>query len=220
MVDLSICVTVKDRSRVPTEYGVLSLLPDMITSLREALDPADAPELIISDWASTDWPVEEWLDEYSGWLPVNLIRMQHTGFSRGLGLNVAAQNARGALLCFLDADMLVPKSFFLQARETVARGYAFFPVCQYFLDHMHTQSFWAVEGYGSCVLSRIVWEASTGWPVHWRWGSADTIFVQRVQAHVSIDRPQLPGFIHQWHPPSVPRSRLVGQEGAPLKSTD
>ena len=53
---LSICITVKNRSKVETEHGTLLLFPDCIKSITDSINDNDDIELIIADWESTDWP--------------------------------------------------------------------------------------------------------------------------------------------------------------------
>lgn len=216
---LSICVTVKNRSRVKTEYGTLELFPALVDSLLAALQPGEA-ELVVVDWDSTDWPLEQWLGVRSDWLPVQLVTIRQPGFSRGLGLNVAAEHATSDVLCFVDTDMLIPRRLLLQGHEAVEKEAVFAPVCYYFLDHAHRTGFWAEGGYGCCMLTQQMLATVGGWPVYREWGFADTHLMERLALHYPIERPKIEGFIHQWHPPACARARLRGQEGAPLEDIE
>lgn len=217
VAELSLCVTVKNRSRLSTEHGTLELFPDLVDSLLAALRPEDDAELVVTDWGSTDWPLEEWLDARSAWLPVQLVKIHHKrGFSRGLGLNVAAQHASSRLLCFLDADMLIPRTLITEGRRAVKAGVVYAPVCTYYLDRLHDRSFWADGGYGCCMLTREMLDSVGGWPVYWQWGFADTHLIQLLSQQYRVNRMRVEGFVHQWHPPTCERARLRGQEGAAL----
>lgn len=212
---VSICVTVKNRSRVVTEYGTLELFPMLVDSLLTALQPGEA-ELVVADWGSTDWPLQEWLDQRSAWLPVQLVTIQSAGFSRGLGLNAAAEQATSDLVCFVDADMLIPRDLCTQSVEAVGNGSVFAPICYYYLDHRHKTGFWAEGGYGCCALTKKMLATVGGWPVYHEWGFADTHLMERLALYYPISRPKINRFIHQWHPPSCERARLRGQEGSIL----
>src|SRR4051794_22976017 len=106
MTTLSICVTVKNRSRVRVADHELRLFPDCIESIARATSRQTPVELVVADWESDDWPLNEWLPQAIADTPTRLISMTGT-FSRGRGLNAAARASDGALLFFLDADMLV-----------------------------------------------------------------------------------------------------------------
>jgi len=217
MPKLSICTTLKNRSRLPTEHGVLTLFPDFVASLRAVLRPEDDAELVVSDWGSTDWPLEEWLDEASGDLAVRVVNVQGQGrFSRGAGLNGAALEAHGDVLLFLDVDMRIPQVLLDRGYLALQQEAVYFPVCQYYLDPTHTKWNWAEAGFGCVMLKAPTLAAVGGWPVFWKWGSADTVLYRDISERFSTVREKVEGFIHVWHPPACGRSRLPGQVGGPL----
>src|SRR5438128_2497527 len=102
---LSICVTVKNRSRLVVDGRELRLFPNCVSSIASSVPPR-ACELVVADWGSDDWPYGEWLEQAAAPVPVQLIQMRG-GFSRGRGLNCAAGAARGDALLFIDADCLI-----------------------------------------------------------------------------------------------------------------
>ena len=58
---LSICVTVKNRSRVMVDGRELKLFPNCVQSIVSSV-PRDLPcELVVADWQSDDWPLDDWL---------------------------------------------------------------------------------------------------------------------------------------------------------------
>ena len=61
---LSICTTVKNRSRVHVEGRELLLFPNCVeTIVRARGGVADGLELVVTDWESDDWPLAEWLED-------------------------------------------------------------------------------------------------------------------------------------------------------------
>ena len=68
---LSICIVVKDRSKVPTKDGYLYLLPKCIESISNYHSPEQI-EVVICDFHSKDWPLEEWVDDYRGEVDVKI----------------------------------------------------------------------------------------------------------------------------------------------------
>jgi glycosyltransferase involved in cell wall biosynthesis len=214
---LSICTTLKNRSRVETEHGLLHLFPDFVASLRDLLIPEDDAELVVSDWASTDWPLRMWLDEASGELPVQIVNIQESKrFSRGAGLNGAALAAEGDTLLFLDVDMRIPRALLDRGHAVVQEGGVFFPVCRYYLDPDHTEGDWAEAGLGCAMIKAQTFAAIGGWPVFWEWGYADTVLYSEISKRFPVVREKVEGFVHVWHPPACERSRLLGQVGRPL----
>ena len=92
---LSVCITVRNRSLVKVGRSTLRLLPNCIDSLRAALLERSDVELVISDWESDDWPLRDRVPDAANPIPSTLVTV--TGpFSRGRGLNVAADAARVA----------------------------------------------------------------------------------------------------------------------------
>ena len=70
---LSICIPVKNRSNVYTPNDFLKILPNTIKSISEYPNPEEL-EIVICDFNSTDWPLEDWIDEYRGNVAVNIIK--------------------------------------------------------------------------------------------------------------------------------------------------
>ena len=127
---LSICTTVKNRSIVRCEHGELKLFPNCVDSIIRARGAIPELELIVADWESNDWPLEQWLYEAAGPVPVQIVRMSGT-FSRGRGLNAAAAAAHGEFLFFLDADALVSESVLRSGISAMQEGKAYFPCLLY-----------------------------------------------------------------------------------------
>ena len=207
---LSICMTVKNRSRVEVDGRELLLLPNCIRSIAEAL-PADVPaELVLTDWGSDDWPPAEWLPDVAGDLPFRIVDLEGT-FSRGKGLNVAARKARGDVLAFLDADLLVSSDVFRKGLDAVAAGKIFFPVFFAFDTPEHEDGTWRDTSFGNCMLSREVFDAARGWPEYQSWGEEDNLFHAKTSSLAPVERERLEGLRHQWHPNEIVWKNRFGE---------
>lgn len=187
---LSVCIPVLNRSK--TEAG--PLLPNCLRSLQKA--PLFL-EIVIVDFGSTDHHPSEWAETIA---PRARIIQLDEPFSRGRGLNVAAEQAHGSELLFLDADMLVPLEVLVYADEVSRAGGAYFPVCWSLGNRAGTYGWWRHKGWGNCAMSRELWK-STGWVEKRRWGGDDNDMRAKLEKlGATILRPRVDGFIHQWHP--------------------
>jgi len=115
--------------------------------------PSDRFEVVVADFGSDDVDLSE-LQSNCG-LSFSLRPVSVEGaFSRSKGLNAAAAAARGGILFFVDADMVVPPEFPAIVRSKTARGRTYFPVC-YSLDRgaepaADASGRWRISGYGMC----------------------------------------------------------------------
>ena len=206
--ELSICVTVKNRSRVLADGRELMLFPNCVRSIVRAVPPELSCELVVADWESDDWPLEQWLAETARPLPVRLVTARGP-FSRGQGRNVAAQAARAPTLLFLDADVLLCPEVVTRGLRIVGDGKTYFPIFYYFLDPEHERGAWWDYGYGQCMANRAIYDRSGGWPEYYTYGREDTEFFQRMASVGQIVREKVEGFYHPWHPGDAARARSV-----------
>lgn len=214
---MSVCITAKNRSRAMVDGRELTLFPNCVRSLAESVPEEMSCELVVSDWGSDDWPLDEWIHDLAGSIPVQIVAL-HGTFNRGRGRNVAAAAAHGENLFFTDTDALFSSRVFLRGAEVVAEGNAFFPVRWKFLGPDHDQGRWRHEGIGNCVVSRRTFEQVEGWPEYDTWGGEDDLFYTRVGAVSGIVREEVPGFCHQWHPDSLTWKDQHGRLGAALRA--
>ncbi len=206
---ISICVTVKNRSRVQIDGRELRLFPNCVESIVQATEGRSDCELVVADWGSDDWPLEDWLLERAKPVPVRLIEVRGN-FSRGQGRNRAAAAARGQSLLFVDADVLLCGGVLTAGIECSRMGKAYFPVLYSFDTPEHTSGWWRHFGYGNCLLGRSLFDRVGGWPEYQGWGREDDDFHKRVAAVAEVVREETPGFYHQWHPDDVEwKDRLV-----------
>lgn len=198
---LSICVTVKNRSRIVADGRPLALFPRCVESISRSAGNIPC-ELVVTDWKSDDWPLCQWLESAAAPVPCRIVTMEGN-FSRGRGRNVAAAAARGSAFFFLDADCLISPELLSRAMEHVAAGRAYFPVVYSYEDPEETCGWWRREGMGTCILSRELFLRSGGWPEYETWGKEDDDYFARLKAIAEVARDEAPGYFHQWHPNDV-----------------
>lgn len=200
---LSICICIKNRSKVPSPGGPLFLAPNAIKSISKYPHPEEI-EIVIADFGSTDWPIKEWIDEYSGLVNTKVVQVPDP-FSAGKGRNVAAAHAKGDFLLFLDADVTLLPSEINKGLELLKNGKAVFPLINY-IDGRGKEICKGLKGNGSgiCFISKELYNTTNKWPEYYSWGGEDCAFLNNVRsAGISTLRPRMPGFKHQWHPRSA-----------------
>jgi glycosyltransferase involved in cell wall biosynthesis len=198
---LSVCVSLKNRSRVVHKGRDLALFPNCVRSLAEAaagIQEVGPVELVVADFCSDDWPLAEWLVEAAGALQMCVLRVEGP-VSRGRGLNVAAAHASCDRLFLCDADIKVEPKVLRRALETIDRGHVWLPICRY-LDEDGGFEKWQEFGYGIAALNRSMFEAAGGVPEYYSWGGEDVLFFERLALHTVIVRERCEELNHQWHP--------------------
>jgi len=227
-MSISICVTIKNRSRFKTPSGeTLELFQNFIKSLVEQRSNINAEnvELIISDWGSNDYPLIEWVpqlvqDKFS--LKIINIESQNN-INRGAGRNIAANHSKYDLLFFADADMLFKDVGVVNnAIDIVNETTSYFPICwsmnnpkdpktnarfNWFWSQSQEGPFgkdgwWRAEGHGLTAVHRNTFLQVSGFPEYQRYGGEDDDFFYKVEKINKIIRIKESGYIHQWHPQS------------------
>jgi len=201
---LSICITNKNRSKVQWDYisNPLTLLPDCIESIGKLFSINDKVEIVISDWESDDWPLEEWMPSVCK-NPYKLVNIESEGFSKGYGINEAVKHARGDTIFLMDADMLLTSRFIVGVGMQIAMsGGAYFPIPKYYTDQ-HGE-FKYNCGLGNVILSKELFNKAGGMPEYWRYGFEDTDFYKILEnMGVRISSRPEESFIHPWHPQTL-----------------
>lgn len=207
---ISICVTIRNRSRVNAAGHELKLFPNCVTSIITSVPRNLSCELVITDWQSDDWPLDEWMPSAVKTMPTTIVTL--TGeFSRGRGRNTAALAAKSDWLFFLDADCLIGEALLLRGMDVLANDKAFFPVVYSYSDPDHLSGWWRDEGYGNCMVTRKVFENSGRFPEYKFWGEEDVEFFKRIAAAHDVVREKVNGFYHQWHPNDFEWKNRFGQ---------
>lgn len=205
-MNLSICTTIKNRSKVNTQYGDLYLFPNCIESLANTLRLNDDVELIIADWESTDWPIIDWIGDKLPNTPIEIITVKHKNneMSIGKGRNIAASHATKDVILFLDADMLIETTdSLLEGYKTAKEWGHLYPQVLY--QKTYNKNHWEVhEGGGNIFIRRDFFEQTGGWPEYWGYGFEDIDFAQRVKDTKEKYKEVLyvgsKPIFHQWHP--------------------
>jgi glycosyltransferase involved in cell wall biosynthesis len=207
---LSICVTVKNRSRVMVDGRELKLFPNCVQSIVTSLPRDLSCELVVADWQSDDWPLQDWLPDAASPIPVTVVTL--TGqFSRGRGRNAAAEAAQADWLFFLDADCLVSRQVVELGVDALRSEKSFFPILYSYADADHRSGWWRSEGFGNCMLNRNVFEKAERFPDYAYWGEEDVHFFDHVSALSPVVRQQVEGLYHQWHPNDFEWKNRYGQ---------
>ncbi|HEX4055488.1 MAG TPA: glycosyltransferase [Tepidisphaeraceae bacterium] len=197
---LSVCVSIKNRSRIAADGRVLELFPNCVRSLSAAAATVGKVELVVADFHSDDWPLAGWLSSAAGNLAHRIIPIDGP-FSKGRGLNVAAGAARGSRVLFLDADMLIDRACLERAIEVVDQGRVWLPIFRY-LGHDGESAEWEDFSVGNVAFSRCLWNLAKPVPEFQSWGGEDNIFADKLQEHQPPTRERIDGLFHQWHPES------------------
>jgi glycosyltransferase involved in cell wall biosynthesis len=207
---LSICVTVKNRSRVVVDGRELKLFPNCVQSIVSSLPRDLSCELVVADWQSDDWPLDEWLRDAVATMPLTVVTL--TGqFSRGRGRNAVADAAQADWLFFLDADCLISEQVLQLGTGALRSEKSFFPILYSYADADHCSGWWRSEGFGNCMLTRDVFERAGRFPDYVHWGEEDVHFFDHVAAISDVVRQQVEGFYHQWHPNDFEWKNRYGQ---------
>jgi len=217
---LSLIFNVCNRSRAEAGERILRLFPNCLYSVLQSLIgfPGGC-QVVIVDWGSTDWPLEDWLPQLFRQFPdVRYDLVQPDGvFNRGEGRNIGAASSIGEVLCFIDADMLVTSGqFFRDGFDVASHGRPVFPICYNFNNAQWSKGCWrggessAVRGAGSgssgnVFINRSQWQALGGFKTKGdgfeRWGRTDIDFRKRAFRQFGrVERRKTHGFYHQWHP--------------------
>lgn len=201
---LSICITVKNRSRV--EWGELetplTLFPDCIDSIGNLFSIRDKVEIVVADWNSTDWPIREWLPAKCKNV-FKIIPIDHDGFSKGYGANIAVDNAMGDTIFLMDADMLLKsRSIVETGMNAVRRGGVYFPIPKYIINQKGEYRYNC--GVGNVFISKKMFYDVGKLPEYWRYGFEDSDFYKILeQRNIPILAGPTNDLIHPFHPQSL-----------------
>ncbi len=150
-------------------------------------------EIVLVYWPTPNDP--DWINQKLD-SRVNLIKPD-VPFTRGGARNISAKAAKGEILFFCDADMLVPLNLLPRALELIKNKAAFFP----YYKRLDKRGQPAIDGIGTgnCILHKSSYIESGGFPEYNKWGGEDTKFTHWFGHRNRAVREQCPGFFHQYH---------------------
>jgi len=200
MPSLSICIPVKNRSRVKVGDRVLELLPNCIRALTRILKPADDWELVVADWSSDDWPLDQWIDDMATPIPVKIMTMQDP-FCCGRGLNVAATHATASNLLLLATDMVMDRATMDAGMKHLAVGQVYVPLPMVAMDPEHKTLAFGELAVGTTFITKALFGKAGPFPEFHSHGLCDTVWMARADAEkIPMRIEASPGLLHQWHP--------------------
>jgi glycosyltransferase involved in cell wall biosynthesis len=171
----------------------------MVESIAKSV-PDGEIELVVTDWMSTDWPIREWIDEaVDTAFSLKIVDIKKEWFSRGYGLNLAAEHAKSDILFFTDTDIIMTEEVLEDAIVQCSAGKAFYPICRHDVDHSDHDG-WIDCGYGICAVTRDMWIKVGKWKEWSSWGGEDDAFYYGVRDNFEVHRRRYEGFLHMDHP--------------------
>ena len=198
---LSVCICHKNRSYYEWEGRLVPLFRNSYDRLLSSicLAKVDA-EIVIADWLDdTRLGLGPWCDDHR----VRVVRCVGD-FTRGGGRRHAAAAARGEVLFFMDADMLVPPALLTRGIEVARQRDGFFPFYKRQPKPGLGPNMNDGIGTGNVFCLREIYKDTSGFPEKKTWGGEDTAFwIWFVKRNISV-REHVDGFIHQWHPGEGP----------------
>jgi len=195
---LSICTTIKNRSKIHTDKGFIYPFPNCIESIASSLSLNSEVELVITDWESTDWPLENWIESMLPSIDIHLIDVQcDRGFSAGKGRNIAASQCNGEYIFFMDADMIITREVIQYGLQITNDNTVYYPTVLYEVDNgkqiIH-------HGGGNVFMTKKTFIESGGWPEYWKHGFEDTDYVKTIRDKYEVKTNDELTIFHQWHP--------------------
>jgi len=153
-------------------------------------------ELIIVDGKSTDWPLDQWLNQELKNVPHKIITTD-LPFSRGKYTNLAVKNAETNNLLLMEAGMLLSPRVIIRGLEILQASAVFMP---YFTRYRDAGFWFKGIGTGNVVINTETFWRAGGWP-EIAPGHCDTLFMHTLVVNkVKIVREMIEDFEHIWHP--------------------
>lgn len=201
---LSICITVKNRSKVVWENleEPLMLLPNCIRSIGQQFSMKDKVEIVISDWNSTDYPLRSWMPDVCK-NPYKIIDIDKEGFSKGYGVNVAVEHAIGDTIFLMDADMILKSRLPVSTgMDVVNHGGVYFPIPKYIVNK--EGHFRYSCGVGNMIIDKQMFKDFGRMPEYWRYGFEDSDFYKMLESKgVRVMSEPTDRLVHPYHPQSL-----------------
>ena len=215
-VGISVCVTIKNRTFFEYEGKKYWPFKNFIKSLVRLNRHRYTVELIITDFNSTDIPLESWIYDEIKFIDLKIIKMGDTCFSRGRGLNRAVKEAKYDYLFVTDADMLLCEKVVQRGIFHLKRNRMYFPIA---LKHVNSDlkvTRWFQTGTGNMMVTKVMFNKVGGYPEYTTWGKEDKKFYDKA-IHINkyqISRERIKEFYHQFHPTDLAwKNRFAENKG-------
>lgn len=185
---------------------ILLLFPHFLRSLKKLKEDSDDWIIIVSDYNSTDVPIQEMMEhELGSSIPWHIEGIQdYPFFDRGGGLAKAAKVAdekyKADILFFCDADLMFTRREVIdRAIEVSSQGKFYYPIFFAFTNPEHSAGFWRDTSFGNFACRLEDYKKTEGWYHNISWGWEDRALADSIPPQLK-ERESVQGFLHQWHP--------------------
>lgn len=199
MSRLSVCIPVKNYACVEIDGRMTYPLPNCIRALVTALAPGFDAQIVIADFDSDDWPLDDWVHIMARPVPVQVV-CAYGAFSVGKGFNIAADYATSDRLLFLGADMLVSRALIEKGHALLDKGIIYFPLVWSYTNPEHTEGRDRPFGRGNVFMTKAMRETLGPWREFKSHGKSDCLMFHRAEKKCKVLCERGPDFFHQWHP--------------------
>jgi len=194
---LSICTTCKNRSVIKLKNGILEPLPFFLKAVNKITEDV---ELIISDWGSTDVPIQETVEKYITQIPYKIINMGDKRYSMTQGRNASYENSEGEHILFIDADIAVKNKSIKSGIRKLRDGNLLFPIVFAFTESGTKKGLWCADDFKTMMIKKDVFERVGPWKEN---SMKNNMLRKACRGCVHTKktiREKDRGFIHHWHP--------------------
>jgi glycosyltransferase involved in cell wall biosynthesis len=180
---ISICIPVKNRAE------------NLIRCIESIQKLNGDIEIVIGDNDSTDIDYNN-LPLTS---PHSVVIESYSGdWSIGRAKNVAAERAKGDILFFLDADLIMVQEVIDKIAKLVPAGWVYAPIMWSQNEDRQTGD-WITSSYGQVAVTKEQWQ-NHQWLEFKSYGVEDNLFVGPYTEKQILLRDMPAGFVHLWHP--------------------
>ena len=198
--NLSICITIKNRSRNYHDGVLYECFPDYLSNLKSILKNKENVELSVVDFDSQDLPLLNWLYGFNDSKLTIIYENLSDDFSRGKGLNSAFVNSTYDFVFFSDVDLVLTREFLLRGIQSLNQpNSCYFPIVTKLKIDKTIESK-VIDGYGNFFMRREDFKSIGGFPEFNSWGGEDTIVFEKCSTTMNVIRDDKTEIIHNWHP--------------------
>jgi len=200
--ELSVCIGHRNRAfRKNGEPGFRRCYPTILDSLKAV---GVTCEIVIAEWSDdVSRCIGVWVYDLARSAGIDVRVIYPSGeWTMGGAKKRAAAAARGKVLAFIDADMIVVPEVFRRGLEVARQGRGFFP--GYMFEHRYHPELPLVEGkgFGNAIVGRREFELCYGFLEGPYAAGEDAWFARWWHERGLAVREDVPGFLHIWHDPT------------------